>query len=171
LVAVEAAVSGDRQALHDILAHGYPRLVGFYIGVGLNRHEADELAAESSLMVVSSISRLRAPQAFEAWFWAIARNRLRTTFRRRRSPRPVDTEISPPTPEEAAIVSEEHARIRVAMESLTPRDRELLWLREVEGLSYEEIGSRLGSAVGTVRVACHRARQRLEEAYVLGEGG
>lgn len=144
-------------------------MVGFFAGIGLNRHEAEELAAESALMVVTSISRLRSAQAFEAWFWAIARNRLRTTFRKRKSPRPVDAEVSPSTPEETAIIADEHVRIREAMKQLTPRDRELLWLREVEGLSYEDIGSRLGSAVGTVRVACHRARQRLEEAYARGE--
>lgn len=144
-------------------------MVGFFSGIGLNRHDAEELAAESALMVVTSIARLRSAQAFEAWFWAIARNRLRTLFRKRRTPRPVDAEISPETPEEAAITKDEHLRIRKAMELLTPRDRELLWLREVEGLSYEDIGGRLGAAVGTVRVACHRARQRLEEAYARGE--
>jgi len=167
--AVEAAINGDRQALHEILADGYPRMIGFFVGIGLNRHEADELAAESSLMVVTSIARLRAPQAFEAWFWAIARNRLRTTFRKRRTPRPVDAEISPSTPEEHVIISDEHLRIRQAMETLSPRDRELLWLREVEELSYEDISHRLGSTPGTVRVACHRARQRLEEVYARGE--
>ena len=52
---------------------------------------------------------------------------------------------------------------------ITMKDRELLWLREVEGLSYEEIGGRLSAAAGTVRVACHRARKRLERAY-LKEG-
>jgi RNA polymerase sigma-70 factor (ECF subfamily) len=169
LSAVQAAVSGDRHALHGILTDGYPRMVGFFVGIGLNRHEAEDLAAESSLEVVISIARLRSPQAFEAWFWAIARNRLRTTFRKRRVPRPVDAEVSPATPEETAIISEEHARIRSAMSQLSTRDRQLLWLREVEGLSYDDIGSRLGATVGTVRVACHRARQRLEEVYTRGE--
>jgi RNA polymerase sigma factor (sigma-70 family) len=55
------------------------------------------------------------------------------------------------------------------MSQLSTRDRQLLWLREVEGLSYDDIGSRLGATVGTVRVACHRARQRLEEVYTRGE--
>lgn len=169
ITSVEAAVGGDRQALHQILADGYPRMVGFFVGIGLNRHEAEELAAESSLMVVTSIARLRSPQAFEAWFWAIARNRLRTTFRKRRIPRPVDAEISPATPEEHVIIRDEHLRIRQAMETLSARDRELLWLREVEELSYEDISTRLGSNPGTVRVACHRARQRLEEVYARGE--
>ncbi len=52
-----------------------------------------------------------------------------------------------------------------ALDHLSDRDRQLLWLREVEGLSYDEIGGRLRATAGTVRVACHRARKRLEEAY------
>jgi RNA polymerase sigma-70 factor (ECF subfamily) len=77
--------------------------------------------------------------------------------------------ISPATPEELSIEREEHRRILAALAQLSPRDRELLWLREVEGLDYGEIGGRIGSAIGTVRVAIHRARRRLEEIYLQDE--
>jgi RNA polymerase sigma-70 factor (ECF subfamily) len=143
--------------------------MAFLMGLGLDRHMAEEIASETCEGVVVGIGRLRAPQAFEAWFWAVARNRLRTGFRRRRRAQPVEAEISPATPEDSALEKEEHSRIREAMAELSQRDRELLWLREVELLSYEEIGSRLGAAVGTIRVACHRARRRLEDIYRTGE--
>ena len=68
-------------------------------------------------------------------------------------------------PEERAIDADDHSRIRGALTMLSVKDRELLWLREVEGLSYEEIGGRLSAATGTIRVACHRARKKLEQAY------
>jgi RNA polymerase sigma factor (sigma-70 family) len=71
-----------------------------------------------------------------------------------------------PGPAEQVIVEEEHAQIRSALTSLSTRDRELLWLSEVEGLTYAEVGGRIGAATGTTRVACHRARRRLEEAYL-----
>jgi RNA polymerase sigma-70 factor (ECF subfamily) len=166
---VEAARSGDRSQMSAILAEGYPRLMSFLMGLGLDLHLAEEIASETCEGVVAGIGRLRAPQAFEAWFWAVARNRLRSGFRRRRRGQPVEAEVSPTTPEESALEKEEHSRIRAAMTELSQRDRELLWLREVELLSYEEIGSRLGAAVGTIRVACHRARRRLGEIYAAGE--
>ena len=144
-------------------------MIAFYLGVGLGRHEADELSAETCEAVVSRIDRLRAPEAFEAWFWSIARNRLRTLFRRRRAAKPTDAMISPSTPEEISIEGDEHRRIRIALISLSTKDRELLWLREVEGLEYEDIAHRLGATAGTVRVACHRARRRLEAIYLAGE--
>jgi RNA polymerase sigma-70 factor (ECF subfamily) len=144
-------------------------VVAFYLGLGLDLHNADELAAETAEAIVKGVPRLREAQAFEAWFWSIARNRLRNFYRTRRSARPTDAMISPATPEELSIEREEHRRILAALAQLSPRDRELLWLREVEGLDYGEIGGRIGSAIGTVRVAIHRARRRLEEIYLQDE--
>jgi RNA polymerase sigma-70 factor (ECF subfamily) len=166
---IRLAIRGEDRSLSQVLRGGFPRLVAFYLGVGLGRHEAEELAAETCEAVVTRIDRLRAPEAFEAWFWSIARNRLRTLFRRRRSAKPTDAMVSPSTPEDISMLGDEHRRVRIALDSLSPKDRELLWLREVEGLEYDEIARRLGLVAGTVRVACHRARRRLEAFYLSDE--
>jgi RNA polymerase sigma-70 factor (ECF subfamily) len=164
------AIEGDRRAITDLLVTGYPRLMAFYQGIGLSRHEAEDLAAETTEALVTGINRLRAAQAFEAWFWSVARNRLRTLFRRRNAAKPVDAMVSPSSPEELSVEREEHLRIRAAMAQLPNRDRQLLWLREVEGLEYEDLATRLGSSPGAIRVACHRARRRLEDIYLADEG-
>lgn len=169
IAVIRLAIGGENRSLSQILKGGYPRLVAFYLGVGIGRHEADELAAETCEAIVTRIDRLRAPEAFEAWFWSIARNRLRTLFRRRRAAKPTDAMISPPTPEDISMEGDEYRRIRIALDNLSPKDRELLWLREVEGLEYEEIARRLGATPSTIRVACHRARRRLEAIYLADE--
>lgn len=166
---IRLAIRGDNQSLSQVLRGGFPRLVAFYLGIGIGRHEAEELAAETCEAVVTRIDRLRAPEAFEAWFWSIARNRLRTMFRRRRAAKPTDAMVSPSTPEDISLQGDEHRRVRIALDNLSPKDRELLWLREVEGLEYDEIARRLGVTAGTVRVACHRARRRLEAIYLSDE--
>jgi len=163
---VRAAITGDRTAFTAILSEGHPRVVAFLVGVGLKRDDADEVAAEAAEAVVKSLGRLRAPEAFEAWFWSIARNRLKNFFRRRARSTPTDALLSPATPEEVWVERDEHRRILAALALLSPRDRELLWLREVEGLEYGELSGRLGSSEGTVRVAIHRAKKRLEEIYL-----
>lgn len=163
---VDRCREGDREALTLVLRGGFPRLVAFFIGAGVSPGEADDLAADSCEGFVKNISKLRETGAFEAWFWAIARAKLRTWIRKRRRPgrfEPVGA--AGITPAEAVVEGEEHADITKALQHLSPKDRQLLWLREVEGLSYEEIGGRLRTAAGTVRVACHRARKRLEIAY------
>lgn len=149
-----------------VLGAGHPRLVAFLRGVGMPPDLAAEIVSDTLESLIRGLPWLRDPVAFESWFWSVARNRMRTGIRRYRSARtPADAEVSPSSPEEAVLLAEEHVHIRAALGTLALRDRQLLWLREVEGLEYEEIGSRLGAATGTVRVACHRARRRLKEAF------
>ncbi|MFO7292476.1 MAG: sigma-70 family RNA polymerase sigma factor [Actinomycetes bacterium] len=169
---VVAARDGDRHAMGRVLAAGHPRLVAFYHGVGMPPDLVHEIVSDALEGMVRNFTNLRDPEAFEAWFWTIARNRMRTALRRyRRRKEANDANVSPQTPEERAMASHEHDLIRLAMSALSLKDRELLWMREVEGLEYEEIGTRLGATVGTVRVACHRARKRLEEAFRRLEDG
>ncbi len=163
---IERCRAGERDSIALVIRSGFPRLIAFFIGAGVPPSDADDLAADTCEGLVKNISKLREVGAFEAWFWAIARAKLRTWIRKRRRPGRFEPVNAPGnTPAERIVENEEHAEIRLAMEQLSAKDRELLWLREVEGLSYEEIGGRLRSAAGTVRVACHRARKRLEVAY------
>ncbi len=162
---VTAARDGDREALGRILTDGWPRLVAFYRGMGLSHAEAEDVASEACEGMVRTLRRLREPEAFEGWFWTVARNRLRTALRRRGR---VARELDPGAvadPGELAVEADEHRSVRIALMALSVRDREILWLREVEGLSHAEIGGRLGIAVGAVRVAALRARRRLQEHY------
>lgn len=165
LADVEAAISGDTRAVGSILTIGYPKLVAFYRGMGIRWADAEELASEALEGMVRNLPRLREPAAFEGWFWTVARNRMRSRFRRSgRTER--ELEYAPvDDPADLAARVDEHSAIRRALAELPARDREILWLREVEGLSHEEIGGRLSMATGATRVAALRARRRLEEAY------
>lgn len=165
--AVDAARAGDTRVLGEILVVGFPRLVGFYRGMGLSKADAEELASEAVEGMIRSIGRLREPDAFEGWFWTVARNRLRSRLRRKgRTER--ELEYGPvDDPESIVVVREEHSTIRAALAHLSDRDRQILWLREVEQLTHDEIATRLTMRVGAVRVAALRARRRLEEFYAV----
>lgn len=162
---VAAARAGERDALGGILIAGFPRLVAFYRGVGLSPADAEDLAAETTEGIVRNLSTLRDVAAFEGWFWTVARNRLRS---RLRTLRRTTTELAypmVPDPGDLAVEAEEHVTVRLALARLTERDRMILWLREVEGLEYDEIGGHLSLPGPSVRVAALRARRRLEAAY------
>jgi RNA polymerase sigma-70 factor, ECF subfamily len=162
---VEAARDGDTRMLGAILSMGYPKLVAFYRGMGLRWVDAEELASEALEGMVRNLPRLREPAAFEGWFWTVARNRMRSQFRRS-GRRERELEYGPvDDPADLAAMVDEHSAIRTALAELPERDRQILWLREVEGLSHEEIGTRLALATGAARVAALRARRKLEEAY------
>jgi len=171
LEVINAAHNGDPDSLARLCTLIHPHLIGFYRYSGLTTHEAEDLSGDVIEDVVTRLTSLRETKAFDAWMWSIGRNRLKGWIRVNRRPRRY--EPATPTvagPEELAIDADDHSRIKGALSMLSERDRELLWLREVEGLTYGEIGGRFGVASGTVRVACHRARRRLERAYEK-EGG
>ena len=163
---VAAARDGDRHALGRVCTVIHGHLYGFYRYAGLGTQEAEDLAADVIEDVIARVATLRKPESFDAWMWSIGRNRLKGWLRANRRPARFEP-VTPaqPGPEERAVDAEDHSSIRVALSMLSVRDRELLWLREVEGLSYDEIGGRFSAATGTIRVACHRARKKLEQAY------
>ena len=68
-----------------------------------------------------------------------------------------------PTPESLAIASDNRERLTRALETLPPRFREVLVLRELEGCSYKEIATITSIPIGTVMSALSRARQRLQQ--------
>lgn len=164
---VESARSGDPIALARIYRTIQPRLKAFLRYQGFERATCDDIASDVSEVVLAKLETLREAVTFQAWFWAITRNRIRAHVRRRQRD---SNHAEPPAPavlppDETVILQEEHDTIRRALATLSQKDRDLLWLREVEGLSYKDISGRLDTATGTVRVRCHRARQRLESAY------
>ena len=173
LEVVERARAGDMDAIDEMYRAIRPRLRSFFIYQGFAPATSEDLTASIMEKVIRKLRTLRKPRAFEAWFWALTRNHVRAHFRHQQRDKALNELPSPmPTqPQETVLLNEEYQAIRAALATLSPSDRELLWLREVEGLSYQALGGRFGAATGAIRVRCHRARQRLEDAYRATNGG
>jgi len=164
---VKSAQQGDHESIGAIGADAFRRIVAFYRYTGLSPDHAEDLAADAVEHIISKLPTLEKVSAYDAWMWAITRNLLRSWFRSRKTNDAHELVTpEPSTPEELMVIHEEHEQIVVALKRLSLKDRELLWLREVLELDYRSIAQRVGSTTGAIRVACHRARQRLEAAYV-----
>ena len=162
---VDAARNGDTQVLTGILTVGVPKLIAFYRGMGFRREDAEDMASETCEAVVRHLPGLRNAQTFEAWFWRIARNKYHDHLRkRRRNPGVREAEAIYELPDDTVVLEAEHEAVRIALQELPPRDRELLWMREVVGLPYADIAGQFRVTSGATRVAVMRARRRLEEA-------
>lgn len=163
---VAAARRGDHAAIGALGADAFRRIVSFYRYTGVNPDHAEDLAADAVESIIANLPALRSASGYDAWMWSIARNRLRDFWRVTKRPSSVEPMTPPPPgPEEVAVIDEEHAAIRRAIRTLSLRDQELLWLREVIGLDYRAIGRRMDISAATARVACHRARAHLQAAY------
>lgn len=170
---IERAMDGDSNALGSLFTSAVPRARSFLSYQGFGDAARDEITGAAMESVLQKVSTLRQPQAFEAWFWTVVRNSMRGYLRQQQRLARI-TELAPTSPlqpDEHLLALEEHHTIRRALTQLSPADRELLWLREVEGLTYQDIGGRLGAKTGAVRVRCHRARKRLHEAYEAAQVG
>ena len=165
------AVTGDRRAMEDLLA-GVHTLVHRYCRARLARfpgseHAADDVAQEVCIAVLSALPRYRDDgKPFEAFVYRVAANKVADAQRgvyRNAVPQaelPDQVDLSD-GPEELAVRSSQAQQARALLEQLPDTLRELLVLRVAVGLSAEETGRALGMSPGAVRVAQHRAVQRL----------
>ena len=162
---VLAAMRGEEWAVQRVFEIVTPRFVGFYRFHGMAAADAEETASHAIEAVLGRLTKLEDATSFESAAWRTARKH-RVEFSRRRRSMP---ELPAPSPvafdERPQEISRDERTVQAALARLSERDRDLLWLRDVEGLPDRAIGGRMAAAVGLVRVACVRARRRLRHAY------
>ena len=134
-----------------------------------NQHDAEDLTQETFIRVFRSLQNYQ-PGTFEGWLHRITTNLFLDMVRRRARIRmealPEDYDRVPserPGPEQVFHDSRLGPDLQAALDSLPPEFRAAVVLCDVEGLSYEEIGTTLGVKLGTVRSRIHRGRQALRE--------
>lgn len=128
-----------------------------------NDAEAEDVVQDACVRALRFFSNLRNEDA-RAWLMAIVRNSWysRSASRPERANLPLDEPSDPSlTPEARVIQQQQIDRVRTAVESLPPDFREVIVLRELEGLSYKDIAAIAGVPIGTVMSRLSRARERL----------
>jgi RNA polymerase sigma factor (sigma-70 family) len=133
-----------------------------------NRADSDDVVQEATLRAYRFFENFHGGDA-RAWLLQIVRNTCYTWLQKNR-PSELITEFDEevhhkpsPNPETLAAQTDERQRLTVALESLSPRFREVLVLRELEGCSYKEIGEITGIPIGTVMSTLSRARERMRQ--------
>ncbi|MCO1658747.1 RNA polymerase sigma factor ShbA [Pseudonocardia humida] len=169
---VADAVAGSVPARERLLAEIHPLVLRYCRG-RLGRQEtvigsADDVAQEVCLAVVGALPSYKIKGlSFRAFVYGIAAHKVTDAFRaigRNRS-EPMaelpDVAVTNDGPEHRLLAGELAERLGGLLHRLTPRQREVLILRIVAGLSAEEVAHIVGSTPGAVRVTQHRALNRL----------
>jgi len=166
-----AATAGDRGATEALLIRIRPMVLRYCRG-RLGRlpgadHAADDAAQEACIAVLTALPRYRDEgRPFEAFVFGIAARKV-ADIQRSSIRAAVPTEFLPEVfdeaagPEEAALAAAEAQRARDLLAKLPDHLRELMVLRVAVGMSAEETGRALNMTPGAVRVAQHRALNRL----------
>jgi len=154
----------DRQALAELIERYGPPVRYFIRRLVDNADLADELFQDTWLTVIRKIHTLGNPERFTVWLYRIARNRVYQEFRRRRQVVELDESMeAPENPEEEVLSFEDAAKLHQCLGELKPLQKEVLTLRFIEQMSYEEIAEVMDCNVGTVRSRIHHAKQALRE--------
>lgn len=180
---VERASNGDQEAFRALVEKYQRRILGVVTGMLHDREAALEVTQETFIKAYRSLGGFKGDASFYTWIYRIAVN-LAIDYQRREWRRPMADSVRASSnddgspgeslldrlrddhpgadPFQATKDSELRERVRQAVDELTPDHRAVILLREVEGLSYEEISQVMQCSKGTVMSRLHYARKKLQ---------
>jgi RNA polymerase sigma factor (sigma-70 family) len=183
---VQAVRAGDDHAFERLYHRYHRRIAAYVFGMVHDHGRAEDLTQE---VFVSALRRMRQtdrPIAFKPWIYEIAKNASIDAFRRSKRTEEVSYDAgeglgaadhrklaaTSPSPDAAVDAKQRLDHLCGAFGGLSDAHHQILVMRELEGLSYREIGERLGMTRPSVESTLFRARRRLTEEYeelVTGE--
>lgn len=137
--------------------------------------EAQDVVQEAMIKIWDEGEEMRQVSNLEAWCLRLVRNltidKMRGGYRRRRTPLAdaAGDAATTPTPTQYTQSRDTFRQIERLMQELPVAQREVMQLRDIEGLSYQEIAAVLGLTMAQVKTNLHRARVRIREAYLKME--
>jgi RNA polymerase sigma factor (sigma-70 family) len=176
---VAAVRGGDERAFEALYERYRRRIQAFVAGMVKDHARAEDITQE---VFLSALRRMRAterPIAFKPWIYEIAKNACIDAFRRTRRAEEVSYDAADGlrpsdhrrlvaaelAPDAAVAAKQELETLCGAFGGLSDVQHEVLVMRELEGLSYQEIGDRMGMSRPAVESTLFRARRRLSEEY------
>ena len=175
---VERAVAGDQKAF-ELLVIKYERRIQRLIGRMVRDVDlVEDIAQETFIRAYRALAQFRGDAQFYTWLYRIAVNTAKKFLMDlKRNPTvsensfktadddetsPVENELTSPETPEAVLASKEIAEmVNAAMDALPEELRQAITLREIEGLTYEEIADAMSCPIGTVRSRIFRAREAI----------
>jgi RNA polymerase sigma factor (sigma-70 family) len=175
---VAAARCGDDRAFGELYSRYGRRVVSYNFGMLGDYARAEDVAQEVFISALRRMRETERPIAFKPWVYEIARNACIDEFRRTRrvrevpldsgeEPDRVERRLESPTGSPVAALERRQQLddLRGAFRGLTETHHKIIVLRELEGLSYTEIGQRMGMTRPVVESTLFRARRRLGAEY------
>jgi RNA polymerase sigma-70 factor, ECF subfamily len=175
-ILVERVQNGDKQAFGLLVSKYQGRLARLLSRMIRDPAEVEDIAQETFIRAYRALPGFRNDSAFYTWLYRIgvntAKNWLGSQGRKLSNASTLDAEDAESmddgellrdtdTPERLLMSRQIADTVNAAMEALPPDLREAITLREIEGLSYEEIGELMDCPIGTVRSRIFRAREAI----------
>jgi RNA polymerase sigma-70 factor (ECF subfamily) len=163
---VDHARAGDEAAFAELVLRYAPMVLSLAFASTGSRLDAEDVVQETFLVAWTALPRFRGDAAFSTWLYGLARTRCADRARRA-AVRPRLARYSGGDAAEAASPDPERRKTALAILTAAARlplpQRQAVLLRDVQGLSYEEVASVQNVSVGTVRSRIAAARQRIAD--------
>ena len=178
---VDAARNGDVSAFEELVRRYEKRVLALTNRMCRNPEDAAAAAQEAFISAWQGLKFFRGDSSFSTWLYRLASNACVDLLRREGRHQPaagpsrhdeeakVDIADTAATPHEAAEQQELRELIEEGLQSLSPDHRQVLILREMHQLSYDEIAQSLDIDVGTVKSRISRARKQLRN-FLIASG-
>ncbi|HSQ58036.1 MAG TPA: sigma-70 family RNA polymerase sigma factor [Gemmata sp.] len=171
---IEDCLGGSRDAFGELVCRYQGRLYNAAIRLLDNAEDAADVVQESFLNAFQALSSFKGDSEFFTWLYRIAFNTAISLKRRRRATVSLDQRTAEGglEPDDASEYirpgaglerTEEERQLQDAINRLSQEHREVIVLKEIEGLKYEQIADILGVPIGTIRSRLHRARLELRD--------
>ncbi|MBN2199802.1 MAG: sigma-70 family RNA polymerase sigma factor [Candidatus Aminicenantes bacterium] len=178
---VRRSQDGDREAFTALVRNYQAKVHSLAYGFTRNDAQADDLAQDIFLKAWLGLSKFRFRSGFGTWLYRIAVNHVKDHLRKRASSREIPLQedsvraasrTAPPADREAGEKERRAELVRDCLAGLPEKFRMILTLRDVQGLSYEDLSRTLRLSAGTVDSRLFRARKMLRrrvESRISGE--
>lgn len=171
------AASGKTEAFEELVRQYEKPVYNLALRMVRNPEDAQDLAQEAFLRAWRGLGQFQFESAFSTWLYRLTSNVCIDFLRRQKKQvqssltvcdeeeqaRELSVPDPAPLPEERAIANEQRALVRQAMDQLETEHRQILTLRVIQGLSYQEIGQILELKEGTVKSRLARAREKIRQ--------
>lgn len=176
-----AARRGDRAALSELLALHQQRVFGFGVKMCGDPEDARDVAQDTLMTMARTMRKFRGDSSLSTWLYTVARSFCIKKRRRSKGApafhEPLDhatqerTAEPAATPEQMLLGREARETVAAALDQLEPEAREVVVLRDIEGLTAAEVAHVTGTSVAAVKSRLHRARAALRERLLAVVGG
>jgi RNA polymerase sigma-70 factor (ECF subfamily) len=158
--AIEKVQKGEREAFRFLVESYQAQAVAHAAAILGNREDAQDAAQEAFIDAFRALKRFDKERRFYPWFYVLLRNRCyKMTAKRRETQNLEELEIIAP---QANLPREEQIALDNALLALSGEEREIIALKYLDGLSYDEISERLQIPRGTVMSRLFHARKALQ---------
>lgn len=159
--AIRECQNGETSAFRVLVERYQSQAVGHAVAILFNREDALDAVQEAFIDAFKAINSFDTARAFYPWFYVLLRNRCYKMRTRNRETESIeDTEILAP---QSGLPREERVGLERALVSLPSEDRELITLKYLDGLSYEELAEHLQIPKGTVMSRLFYVRKQLQK--------